>query len=91
MAIVRHSDTEAQLRWLLLHPSIRGKGLGSQLVQEAIDFCREADYKSVFLWTVSSLAAAARIYHDAGFHKTEENTHTIWGCVLTEQRYEHVI
>ena len=88
IAIVKHSDTEAQLRWFLLHPSLRGKGLGNQLVQEAVDFCREMGYKRVFLWTVSSLAAAARIYQSAGFHQTEENTHTIWGCVLTEERYD---
>jgi GNAT superfamily N-acetyltransferase len=91
VAIVKHTDTEAQLRWFLLHPSLRGRGVGKQLVQEAIEFSREVGYKSVFLWTVSSLAAAARIYQDAGFHLTEENTHTIWGCVLTEQRYDLVL
>lgn len=88
IAIVKHSDTEAQLRWFLLHPSIWGRGLGSQLVRDAIDFCGEVGYKHVFLWTVSSLTAAARIYTNAGFHLSEENTHTIWGCVLTEQRYD---
>ncbi|HRW32920.1 GNAT family N-acetyltransferase, partial [Methanothrix sp.] len=28
MAIVRHSQKEAQLRWLLLEPEIRGRGIG---------------------------------------------------------------
>ncbi len=88
IAIVRHSDAEAQLRWFLLHTSLRGKGIGIRLVQEAIAFCREMRYKRVFLWTVSSLVAAGLIYQRAGFRLTEEYTHTIWGSVLTEQRYD---
>ena len=35
LAIVKHGDDEAQLRWFLLHPALRGKGLGSDLVNEA--------------------------------------------------------
>lgn len=91
VAIVKHSETEAQLRWFLLHPSLRGRGLGNRLVEEAVAFCRECGYEKVFLWTVSSLHAAAQVYKHANFHLTEEQTHTIWGCVLTEQRYDLVL
>lgn len=87
VAIVRHSDTDAQFRWFLLHPSLRGKGIGSKLMNEAIAFCREKGYKRIFLWTVSDLHAAAAVYRRAGFRLSEELTHRIWGCVLTEQRY----
>ena len=88
IAIVRHNETEAQLRWYLLHPSLRGKGLGTRLVEESVIFCREQGYSKVFLWTVSSLLAAARVYRHAGFRLVEEQTHEIWGCLLTEQRYD---
>ncbi|MCX6143349.1 MAG: GNAT family N-acetyltransferase [Ignavibacteriales bacterium] len=88
LAIVRHNETEAQLRWYLLHPSLRGKGLGTRLVEESIAFCHERGYKRVFLWTVSSLLAAAQVYRKTGFQLVEENTHEIWGCMLTEQRYD---
>ena len=88
LAIVKHNDSEAQLRWYLLHPLLRGKGLGKQLVEESITFCRERGYKKIFLWTVSSLLAAAQVYRKAGFQLVEENTHEIWGCTLTEQRYD---
>lgn len=86
-AIVKHSDTDAQLRWFLLHPTLRGRGLGTKLVEEAVAFCREKGYRSVFLWTVSSLLAAARIYSNVGFQLVEQRTHRVWGCMLTEQRY----
>ena len=88
VAIVKHSESEAQLRWFLLHPSLRGRGLGNQLIGEAVAFCRVSGYDNVFLWTVSSLLAAAQTYQKTGFQITEEHTHEIWGCRVTEQRYD---
>jgi GNAT superfamily N-acetyltransferase len=88
IAIVEASQEEAQLRWLLLHPHIRGLGLGRLLVEEAVDFCRECGYASIFLWTVAGLEAAMHLYESLGFELTEEETHPIWGAVVTEQRYD---
>ena len=88
LAIVEHSETEAQLRWFLLHPSLRGKGLGRRLMEESVDFCRSCGYKKIFLWTVNLLVAAGHVYARAGFRVVEEHTHQIWGCLLTEQRYD---
>ena len=56
VAIVKFSREEAQLRWLLLHPDLRGRGLGRRLVEEAASFCRDGGYSSVFLWTMISMA-----------------------------------
>jgi len=88
IGVVGHSDSEAQLRWFLVHPACRGRGLGRRLLSEALTFCRERGLKSVFLWTVSELKVAAHLYHAAGFRKTEEETHRIWGRMLTEERYD---
>jgi N-acetylglutamate synthase-like GNAT family acetyltransferase len=88
VAIVKFSEDQAQLRWLLLHPAVRGHGVGKTLVQEAVQFCQDCVYSSVFLWTVSALDAAAKLYQSAGFRLTEEKTHEIWGVILTEQRYD---
>ena len=78
----------AETRWLLLHPDLRGQGLGRILVEEAVRFCRDCGYSWIFLWTVSALAAAAGLYRSAGFQLTTERTNELWGAVLTEQRYE---
>jgi N-acetylglutamate synthase-like GNAT family acetyltransferase len=91
VAIVEISDTEAQLRWLLLDPDVRGQGLGRRLVEDALDFCRDSGYSSVFLWTVNTLPIAAQLYQSVGFKQTQELTHKLWGSVVTEVKYELVL
>jgi N-acetylglutamate synthase-like GNAT family acetyltransferase len=88
IAIVQSSADIAQLRWFLLHPDLRGRGIGSFLIKEAILFCREQSYRSIFLWTEVSLVAAARLYVAVGFRLTEEKKHEMWGMMVTEQRYD---
>jgi GNAT superfamily N-acetyltransferase len=89
IAIVGREDGAAQLRWFLVHPAARGAGLGRHLVQEALAFCRAAGYRSVFLWTVTGLDAAARLYLAAGFRKTEKKPPAaLFGKTLSEERYD---
>ncbi len=87
-AIVKSSEDDAQLRWLLLDKSVRGIGLGRHLVKEALEFSSDAGYSNVFLWTVKALTAATSLYESLGFRKTQEETHEIWGGVVTEARYD---
>jgi N-acetylglutamate synthase-like GNAT family acetyltransferase len=88
IAIVETSRDEAQLRWFLIHPDLRGQGIGRVLIAEAIRFCRETDYTHIFLWTESALSAAARLYESYGFRLTDENPRELWGSLVTEQRYD---
>ena len=85
------SNENAQLRWFLVHPDARGRGLGRQLIDSAIAFCREHGFKKIGLWTISELKAAAHLYRQAGFKITREETHEIWGATRTEQEYELVL
>jgi ribosomal protein S18 acetylase RimI-like enzyme len=88
IAIAGHSEEEAQLRWFLVHPNCRGLGLGKELMEEALRFCKERGYKGVFLWTTSELDAARHLYTRVGFRRTEAKTHRIWGKTVTEERYD---
>jgi GNAT superfamily N-acetyltransferase len=88
IGIVSTSDDLAQLRWFLLSPSARGHGIGRQLIEQAIEFCRVANYHAVFLWTVAGLDAAAHLYRNAGFQLTEEHASHQWGATVNEQRFE---
>ena len=88
IAIVDAGADVAQLRWFLVDPSARGAGLGRRLIDESLSFSRSCAYRSVMLWTVSPLHAAAHLYVEAGFRLVEENPCTRWGVELAEQRYE---
>ena len=88
IAIHGLGEGRALLRWFLLHPNARGKGLGKRLLQDALNFCRERNFNTVNLWTISELTAAAHLYRQAGFRVVEENTREFWGGLHTEQRYE---
>lgn len=90
IAIVKADDSTAQLRWFLLEPEVRGRGLGNRLVKTALDFCKEKKYKQVFLWTVHVLDTARHLYKSHGFTLTESIEHdSLWGGNhLIEQRYD---
>ena len=86
------SDANAtQLRWFLLHPGLRGRGIGRNLLGQALEFARRVGYRSVYLSTARDLEAAAALYREAGFQLTQEMTHPMWGQVVCEQRYDLVL
>jgi len=88
IAIVRHSKAAAQLRWFFVDPKYRGTGMGRRLLKRALHFCKQRRYRNVFLWTTSELIAAQRLYTGAGFKRTRQKTHRIWGRTITEERYD---
>jgi len=88
IGIVRQANWEAQLRWFLVHPACRGRGLGCILRGNALQFYREHQFKSVLLWTFSGLEVAAHLYRSVGSRKTEQKTHQLWGRTITEERYD---
>jgi len=78
----------AQLRWFFVEKDFRGQGLGSRLLEEAVAFCKKTGYEGVFLWTVSDLVAARRVYQKAGFKLAEEKEECDWAPWAREQRWE---
>ena len=88
IAIVGHSRVEAQLRWFFVYPKYRGIGMGRRLLNEALHFCKQRKYRTVFLWTTSELSTAQHLYTCAGFKRTRNKTHQVWGKMITEERHD---
>ena len=86
--LVRRSPRVAQLRLLLVEPSARGLGVGARLVDECINFAREAGYRKLMLWTHSNLIAARQIYARRGFALATEERYEAFGQQLVNETWE---
>lgn len=83
------SGDVAQLRYFLLHPALRGQGLGRDLMTKLLDFARAAGYRRIFLLTDEAVTpAATHLYVSHGFQRTELRAVERWGTSSAEQRYE---
>lgn len=80
----------ARLRWFILDDGYRGLGLGSALMQSAMDHCRAQGFARVWLSTFSGLVAARHLYERHGFRLYAESdaTHLTGNPALTEQLFE---
>ncbi len=92
VAIVRVDNKTAQFRWFLVDENHQGVGIGSRLINTALDFCRENNYLNVFLWTFKGLDSARALYDKAGFALTEEKINNEWGSAeIIEQKMELIL
>jgi GNAT superfamily N-acetyltransferase len=85
---VHVSQAGAHLRWFILSDALRGQGVGNQLINAAMDFCRNNKYTRVYLWTFAGLHAARHLYERAGFALVEQHRGAQWGTEVEEQRFE---
>jgi ribosomal protein S18 acetylase RimI-like enzyme len=87
LGLTDEGDGAGRVRWLVLDPALRGRGLARSLVAELLDEARAAGLHTLTLETYSDLTAAARIYRDAGFRVEWERVHDDWGPTITFQGY----
>jgi len=85
--LVRKTVETAKLRLLIVDPRARGLGIGKRLVDECLNFARQAGYREVTLWTNSVLSAARRIYQAAGFRLVEAEPHHSFGHDLVGETW----
>ena len=82
------ADSEgAHLRWFISSERLRGKGIGSRLMDTAMAFCHARAYRRIYLETFDGLEAARHLYESAGFRLVETRRGEQWGSRVDEQRY----
>lgn len=77
----------AHLRWFIIAERLAGRGLGNGLVDYALNFCRTAAYKKVYLWTFEGLDAARHLYEKHGFRLDCQKVGEQWGTRVVEQKF----
>lgn len=88
IAITHTEESVAQLRYFFLEPELRGLGAGRNLLDTALNFCREKKYSHVFLWTVSAQESARKLYKNAGFNITKTSKNESWGSLVLEEKWD---
>ena len=89
--LVRVDDETAKLRLLFVDADARGLGVGAKLVSACTAFAREAGYRRITLWTQSHLAAARKLYVDAGYVLVDRAPHRSFGLDLVAETWELVL
>ena len=89
--LLMHRGEVAQLRYFLLAPEVRGIGLGNKLMNLFMDFLKNKNYQSAYLWTTNELPASAHLYKKFGFKLSEEKPSHAFGKAVTEQRYDLIL
>lgn len=79
----------AHLRWFIVDDSLRGSGVGRQLMSYAMPFVDER-FRETYLWTFKGLDAARHLYESFGFRLTSESEGTQWGTQVVEQRFSRL-
>lgn len=86
--VVHRSDTEAQLRLLLVLPAARGLGLGALLTDTCIAHARSQGYAKLVLWTNANLITARSIYAKRGFKLVSSEAYRGYGHDLVGEQWE---
>ena len=87
-----HAESEgAHLRWFILSDVLRGNGYGHQLLNNAIRFCEERDYPSIYLQTFEGLHAARKLYEGAGFRLVHQEVGKHWGPAVNVQEFTLIL
>jgi GNAT superfamily N-acetyltransferase len=81
-------EEAARLRFFILDSSLRGRGLGRRLMQEAMQFCRESGYRRIYLTTLPRLDAALHLYEEFGFTMVSQAAQAFHGSEHLEQVLE---
>ena len=69
VGIKREDERNAMLRRIFVRPEFRGQKIGYQLIQRAIQFCKEKGYEEIIFKTTSRMQNAIALCEANGFAK----------------------
>ena len=81
------AEEGAHLRWFVISDKCRGQGLGERLMAAAVQFCRAAGHRRIYLTTFAGLEPARRLYDRHGFELVSETDDDTWGVTVREQLF----
>jgi putative acetyltransferase len=61
------SQDICELQKMYFHPKVRGRGLGTKMMQYCLDFAREQAYTQCYIETLPWMKAAQKLYQRTGF------------------------
>ncbi|WP_442845920.1 GNAT family N-acetyltransferase [Leeuwenhoekiella sp. H156] len=66
--LANYEGPVCELQKMYIDSSLRGKGVGKQLMQTCLDFARTAGFEKVYLETMPYMQAAQQLYLKSGFY-----------------------
>ncbi|KAF1709033.1 GNAT family N-acetyltransferase [Pseudoxanthomonas sacheonensis] len=84
----RAEEEGAHLRWFIASEETRGTGIGSRLMDHAMEHCIAQGFRRVYLWTFEGLETARHLYERHGFRLVHQQAGDQWGKLVNEQRFE---
>lgn len=81
ISVVRKSNS-LYVRGMAVQPKARGHQIGKRLLNKIEEHAAEEGIKRLFLSTTPFLHRAIRLYEHAGFRRTEEGPHELFGTPL---------
>ena len=69
IGVKKEDDRTALIRRIFVFPDFRGKHIGRNLLDKALDFCREVGYQEIIFKTTSKMKEAIKLFEDNGFHE----------------------
>ncbi len=84
---INAEDEGAHLRWFILSDTLKGKGVGRELLGKALAFCKIKGYQKVYLQTFEGLDAARHLYEEFGFKLIKQKNGKQWGTAVNEHYF----
>lgn len=72
VGVKEDTKNEALVRRLFVDAGHRGHGYGTELLNNAVDFCRQKGYKRVYFRCTDRMAEAMKLCAKKGFKETEK-------------------